>query len=49
MTLLLVLIISPFSALAILMMFLFFAAIASMINSIVQIVLNHNPQERSDS
>lgn len=49
MTLLLVMIFSPFSALAMLMLFLVVGAIASMINSIVHIVLHHSPPERSDS
>jgi disulfide bond formation protein DsbB len=49
MTLLLVLVISPFSALAMLMMFLVVGAIVGIISSLVQIVLHHNPQERSDN
>ncbi|MER3433484.1 MAG: hypothetical protein C4288_08640 [Leptolyngbya sp. ERB_1_1] len=49
MTLLIVLMISPFSALAMLMMFLFVGAIAGTITSMVHLVLHHNPQERSDS
>jgi len=49
MTLLIVLIISPFSALAMLMMFLLVGAIAGAITSMVHLVLHRNPQERSNS
>ncbi|MBW4442614.1 MAG: hypothetical protein KME10_15540 [Plectolyngbya sp. WJT66-NPBG17] len=49
MALLVVLVISPFSALAMLMMFLLVGGIAGTITSMVHVVLHHNPPERSDS
>lgn len=49
MTLLMLFVLSPFSALAMLMMFLFIAGIASTVNSMVHLIVHHNPSERSDS
>ncbi|MBD2082370.1 hypothetical protein [Leptolyngbya sp. FACHB-17] len=49
MTLLILFVVSPFSALAMLMMFLLVAGIAGTINSMVHLVVHHNPPERSDS
>ncbi|MBD1822626.1 hypothetical protein H6F51_08960 [Cyanobacteria bacterium FACHB-DQ100] len=48
MTLLILFVVSPFSALAMLMMFLLVAGIAGTINSMVHLVVHHNPPERSD-
>ena len=47
--LLLTFVLSPFSALAMLMLFLLIGGIAGTINSMVHLVVHHNPPERSDS
>lgn len=42
--LLLLMILSPFSALAMLFLFLFIGAVAWFVSSIVHVVLHHNPE-----